>query len=715
MTKHRMPLFVLVLIVAIGFTCATGQTAEPVKKVSEPFHYSGYTSPEYTSFTKSSQYIEMSDGVKLAVDVFLPAGGSSGEPSAKPEATSFPVVFQYTPYTRSYIHPHMAWWQHLYARVKTGTAGPVFDASLEDSTRMLLSYGYAYVIADMRGTGASFGWKMDFMPQIGKDGGELVNWIGRQPWCDGNVGMFGGSYLGYSQLVTAGQKPAALKCIFPAVVPLDGYTGEVYPGGIYLNEFMTKYSVRLQDLHLNRLKDELLPATPVVDEDGDGELADEVPLDKNGDGDFVNDYKYPADPNDPPQYRDGNPRKHIYFLATYDHKQNLDYNSWAKDGYFLDGRPPAVFANLTAYDLSPSAIIAGIMESGIPIYHYGGWMDGFARGTCELYCTMKNTNPSKMLFGGSYHTGTGPFWKHFGEDEEKVLAGFDIERLRFFDRYLKNIDNRIDREPPIYLYVMNSGRWRFENEWPLARQVVTPYYLGDGSKLSPEKPNGGADRYKVDFTQDSRYSKNNGNRWLGLMGLVPTALPIRTAKDNKCLTYTTIPMEADAEVTGHPIAELWVSSTADNGDFFVYLEDVDAQGRVLLVTEGCLRAGFADLYDDDEMIDSGKSGIEVLPELPWHGYERAEYRDGILAGGNIVRLYFDLQPTSWVFKKGHSIRLSIACADYPTFRLTEKLSPKNKADDPANITPTITVYRDAEHPSRVLLPLIPGPASSSGA
>ncbi len=694
-----------ILMIALGLTSAATSQSADAQKISRPFEYSGYSFPEYKGFTKLSQYVEMSDGVKLAVDVFLPADVSG----ASQEQTSFPVIFQYTPYTRSYIYPKMKWWQKIYSSVKAGTPGPVFDASLKDATRLYLSHGYACVIADMRGTGASYGRKMDFMPQIGKDGAELVDWMAGQSWCNGSVGMFGGSYLGYSQLVTAGHKPAALKCIFPAVVPLDGYTGEVYPGGIYLNEFMTRYSEKLGSLNLNRFdaKGTLLPATPVVDEDGDGELVDEIPIDKNGDGDFLDDYSYPENPADPPKYSDGNPRKHIYYLATYDHKQNLDYNAWAKDGFFIDGEPPAAFAGLSSYDLSPSAGVAGIMESGIPVYHYGGWMDGFARGTCELYCTMKDTNPSKLLFGGSYHTGRGPFWSYFGEDEEKVLAGFDIERLRFFDRYLKDIQNGIDKEPPIYLYVMNSGHWRFENEWPLKRQVVTPYYFSDAHQLSPQRDGDGSDKYRADFTQDSRYSENKGNRWLGMMGTVPKELPIRTEKDKQCLTYTTTVLQSDTEVTGHPIADLWVSSTADYGDFFVYLEDIDATGRSLLVTEGCLRAGFADLYDDDEMIFSGATGIEVLPELPWHGYERAEYRDKILAGGKAVRLYFDLQPTSWVFRKGHRIRVSVACADWPTFRLHEKLAPTNNPNHPDNRIPTVTVYRDEQHPTRILLPIIP--------
>ena len=101
------------------------------------------------------------------------------------------------------------------------------------------------------------------------------------------------------------------------------------------------------------------------------------------------------------------------------------------------------------------------------------------------------------------------------------------------------------------------------------------------------------------------------------------------------------------------------------------------------------------------------SDIEVLPDLPWHGFLKADYVDGIFANGKKVELVIDLLPTSWVFKKGHKIRVSIAGADWPTFQLHPELSPTNNPTDQNNIAPTITVYRDAKHPSRIKLPIIP--------
>jgi len=140
----------------------------------------------------------------------------------------------------------------------------------------------------------------------------------------------------------------------------------------------------------------------------------------------------------------------------------------------------------------------------------------------------------------------------------------------------------------------------------------------------------------------------------------------------------------------------------------VYLEDVDETGEAILITEGQLRAGFAALRDNDLIISSGKHKINVLPDLPWHGFEKGHYVDGVLADGRVLELVIGFHPTSWVFKKDHRIRVSIAAADYPTFRLHPKLSLSNKPDAPDNILPTITVYWSEKYPSHVELPVIPG-------
>ena len=632
--------------------------------------------PAFKSFEKHSEYVPMSDGTNIAVDIFIPTQGS--------DQRQFPVVFSYTPYQR--------------ARIDRET-GKISDISSDRLSRLLLSHGYGLVCADMRGTGASSGWLMDFMPEIWSDGKELVDWIAAQSWCDGKVGMQGGSYLGWSQTATASHQPEALKCIMPAVIPLEGYTGEVYPGGIYLDGFMKSWSSYMYYSVRNYyLPDVKLTAAPVLDEDGDGELSDEIPLDLNGDGSFL-------DEGFPPTYSDGNARNHVYYRLTLEHHEKyVDYTDWAEAIFFYDGKSPLGYR---LDELGPTAHVHGIMQSGIPIYHIGGWFDGFARGSFELFATMEKSNPSKLIMGPGYHDyARGPFWEYFGHTRDQARKIFEIEHLRFFDRYLKGIDNEIEGEPPILLYVMNGKGWRFEHEWPLKRGKIEKYFIGSDFSLKATAGADGQNSYKADFSHSSLYGSNNGNRWLGIAANEPDSLPYRNDLDHKTLFYETAPLTADMEVTGHPVVHLWLSSTADYGDVFVYLSDVDQNGKCILVTEGQLRAGFAGLYDNDQMIQT-HSGIDVLPELPWHGFKKEQYQDKIFADGNIVNLTIDFHPTSWVFKRGHKLRLSIACSDYPTFRLHPKLSPKNDPDDPDNIVPTITVHYGADYQSYLEIPVIP--------
>ncbi len=449
------------------------------------------------------------------------------------------------------------------------------------------------------------------------------------------------------------------------------------------------------------------PAVPAVDEDKDGDLTDEIPLDLDGSGTFLDEYQLP---DNPPQYKDGKERQHIYYLATLEHLRNSVLNKWSSNSRFRDCIIPV--ERQTYRELGPGDFPAGIKKSGIPVYNMGGWFDGFTRGAAQWHATLQKTNPSRMVIGPGNHRSlgynlsnkkAGPYWKYFGMDITEVANGYNMERLRFLDHYLKGIKNGIDKEPPVYIYVMNGEGWRFEDEWPLERQILASLYFEEGNTLSLFKKSVGSDDYQADFTHDSRQESSLANRWnIGRQDHVD----IRNSKDLQCLTYTSEPIKMDAEVTGHPVVHLHVSSTSDYGDFFVYLEDVDENGDAYFVTDGMLRAGFAKLLPNEDILPPG-AGIDVKPELPWHGFKEVDYVDGILTGGNIVELTFDLIPTSWVFKKGHRVRISIACADWPTFRLHPKLSPANDPADSGNIVPKVTVYRDINHRSYIELPVIP--------
>lgn len=124
------------------------------------------------------------------------------------------------------------------------------------------------------------------------------------------------------------------------------------------------------------------------------------------------------------------------------------------------------------------------------------------------------------------------------------------------------------------------------------------------------------------------------------------------------------------------------------------------------MTEYQHRAGFDRLVDNDLMIP-GHTGIDVKPDLPWHGFREADYTDRVFADGAVVRVTTSLYPTSWLFRAGHSIRLSIAAADWPVFDLHPELSPQNRPDADDNVVPTITIHRGGEEGSYVELPVIP--------
>ena len=152
------------------------------------------------------------------------------------------------------------------------------------NVRNFLYRGYAFVSAEMRGTGHSFGNQAPLEPQLGLDGAEVVKWIAAQPWFDGNVGMRGQSYDAWGALATAAHAPKALKCIAPGVIAFESYSDAVRPGGITTSRWLRGYSDALQSDNLNELEPATLqyPATPVVDEDSDGRIADEIPLYSDG-------------------------------------------------------------------------------------------------------------------------------------------------------------------------------------------------------------------------------------------------------------------------------------------------------------------------------------------------------------------------------------------------------------------------------------------------
>jgi hypothetical protein len=351
--------------------------------------------------------------------------------------------------------------------------------------------------------------------------------------------------------------------------------------------------------------------------------------------------------------------------ATQEHQANFDLRQSVNSATCRDTYWNYRGMNLeyTIEELGPSAYLKDIERSGVAIYHLAGWFDFWPRDALSYMATLNN--PSKILIG--------PYW-HGRMDEALVW-----EHLRFFDRYLKGINNGVDTEPPYYFYTLGRDKWRAAHKWPLPEQRITPYYFAAGGGLSMSAPGAreAFDNYVVDYSTTSGSTSRRGSN------VSAFSYPDRAEQDKKCLTYTTPPLERELEVTGHPIMHLYLSSTAADGDFFVYLEDVDEQNVVHYVTEGQIRASLRKLRPRP-----------WLPELPWQGCYHADVEP--LTLGEIEELTFDLLPTSYVFGRGHRVRAALAGADKNNYA-TPELSP----------APTINVYRSPQHASYLELPVIP--------
>ncbi|MEM7656110.1 MAG: CocE/NonD family hydrolase, partial [Bacteroidota bacterium] len=649
-----------------------------------PFTYESPDETRFEGYRSSSQYVELADGTQLATDVFLPGEGEAEGP--------FPVVFMFTPYNRSLLIPSMGPALRLGAKLSGLGWGPTFELpKIFSGAELLLEHGYVMVIADMRGTGASFGTQMPLMPQLGKDGKEMIDWIAAQPWCNGQVGMMGPSYLGWAQLATASEQPEALKCIMPEVMALEMFTGGNRPGGIAAQRWLTGFGGRLLGFNRNlaNRKESYMPAVPVIDEDGDGKLADEWP---------ELDSAFLANPGEP-TYKDGVARPNSpYYQATLEHLDNVPIQTLLEPAYqYLDSKGPAPYSHIGYLQTSPGSMLPAIQESGIAIYHVGGWFDGFGRGTPKLYQTLAESNPSWLWMSPRYHYPAIPKgYVKLSAYEGKYGEQLASEQLRFFDHQLKGLTNGFEANPGVRYYLMQSG-WKEASQWPPQSVKQQDWWLGEGQSLTSEEQQVGKDAYSVDFTHANNFGKEDWNRWIMYDG-PPKQLLDRQEADQACLTYDSPVLTESLNIVGHPLAHIWLSADQDHGDLFVYLSEVKPNGEVVYITEGMLRAGWHELHPDDEQV---LGELDIQPDLPWHGYRKEQWKDRPLADGKAVEMILDLLPTAWQFQAGSRIRLSIAGADAGNFEVNSYLCEGE--DCPPT---TYFIHRGGEKASKLVLPVL---------
>jgi putative CocE/NonD family hydrolase len=243
--------------------------------------------------------------------------------------------------------------------------------------------------------------------------------------------------------------------------------------------------------------------------------------------------------------------------------------------------------SLTAAEISPFGLRQEIESGGVPMYIQMSWFDAASvNGTLSRYLTF--SNPQQVVIGPWSHGGgdhTDPFF-----DPETPTDPSEAEQVQavieFFDRYLKG-DGAAPIESSITYYTLGAGTWQTTSTWPPAGGETQTWHFAEGGMLVSVPPTGqgGADAYAVDFTA----STGEDSRWHTPLG-GDVIYPDRREEDQKLLTYTSGPLTADLQITGNPVVNLYVSSTATDGAFFVYLEDVAPDGTVTYITEGILQA-----------------------------------------------------------------------------------------------------------------------------
>lgn len=578
------------------------KTSPTPEKISELGRYSGYNSGDYGEPQRSSIYVPMKDGVKLAVDVYLPKKRKDNE--------KFPTILYQTRYVRA-IEP-----KTFLKVIKSYATTTVKQKEIE----YFVKHGYAVVIVDARGSGASLGVReMEFSPQEIRDGATVCDWITGAAWSNGLIGSTGISYVGTTALLLAVNKHPAVKAIAPRSAIFDLYADVAAPGGVLQTGFIDTWAATIAALDNNeysifgkRARRFIRGTSPVK----------------------------------------GDKKRTNFRAAQALHDQNFDLANEIRrltfrDDYTSDGKH--IIDNCSAH-----RYINEIKASDAAFYWVSGWYDG-AMVNSAINGYLNVPGRSHLLVGDWDH---GPADKVSPFSASKVQT-FDVyaELLRFFDFHLKKIDNGFEKQAPVHYYAMGPERWEGAQSWPPANLATKEFYFNANGVLNTMlSPNESKTEYIIDTTTYT----GGTSRWNSLTPLYrngKTGYADRASADSALALFETTPLEADFTLTGAPLIDLWFSADKPDANVFVYLEEVEPNGKVTYVTEGLFRAQHRKISVNPVYNSAG----------PYHSFLKADAAP--LTPFQPERLNFDMLPTAYRFRKGSKIRVAFAGADNPHFAL----------------------------------------------
>lgn len=519
----------------------------------------------------SQQTIVMPDGIQLSAAVSLPADADGNSAQGR-----LPTLVTLTGYNKD---------------LPGNTPVSAF----------LGRHGYAEVLVDVRGTGSSEGdWDM-FGPIEQADYRPILDWVAAQPFCDGNIGLYGESLLGITAALAASKQHPAVKTAFLKVPMADAYRDIVFAGGQTSLSFIPAWFLLVMGgstLNPQTLTDPVTGLPRTVGQLQHALTRQEVPLLLKaliGDSDTVYD-------ND-----------------------------------FWSSRSPIEHA----------------AQIKVPTFILGGLQDIFQRGEPLLYEAIKQHSPAKLLIGPWTHTTLGA-----GLPADGVPA---LERiaLQWFDHYLRGMDSGADRLPNVTQYVHGLDHYLTSEDWPHPRASAKRLHLRGDQRLTEEEPAAEeSSRTTIQYPLGGLCSASTVQWTAGLAGNLP--LPCFT--DNRFaetleLHYQTAPMTEDVYINGPILANLWVSTTARDSGLSVRVDDVTEADDIKPLTSG-LQMVSARAMDDTR---SRRLNGELLQ--PWLSYTSASAAS--VEPGEIVPVSVEIFPTSALIRTGHRLRISIGSSDFP--------------------------------------------------
>lgn len=460
--------------------------------------------------------VEMRDGVALATDVYLPEEGGS-----------FPTLLVRDMYTNG-----SAAVRQRYAKFATAN-------------------GYAFVFQSVRGRYDSEGRWYPYFQEI-NDGDDTLTWIADQTWSDGQVGMFGSSYLASVQWLAALNKNPALVAIAPAVSPGNYYRDVAYPGGAFSLLSRARWGIGLVGSRTNM--------TFAVD--------------------WINGIEH---------------------LPLEELAESVGFNV----RHFQDWLAHPTY---DAY-WKPLNLEARAPEMAVPALNIGGWYDVFLRSTIGSYKTMTEQAATQTARDGqrlvigpwphAWNTSTGVGDLDFGEDS--IIAAEQMF-LEWFDHWMK--DGPAPSGAPIRIFVMGENVWRDETQWPLANTQYQPYYLHADKSLSTSRPSSSRGELRYTYDPEDPVPTLGGNIMEPTLRGPYDQSPLDDRED--VLRFVTEPFSEPTEITGPISAEIYAETSAVDTDFMAKLIVVKPNGMAVNLVDGVIRARFREGFEEEKLIEPGQ-------------------------------------------------------------------------------------------------------------